>query len=223
MEAGHWLKPMNEASPERICSILSISAIKERNQSCHSPKICFRSECMLRSDYTDQSSRAYLTENSMRRSIPLLAIGFTLLAVVLLAANVGKPITGQPNAHEELLKVSVDLQEFISAEAVADYVPTSNIQIFDLNSPVDELLRSLPGVVQVEALVKADKLTHRIIHLRDWHFISKELFNLDMRKVHGRQLSESAIDRLYREFLLEVELVQIDQWPSFVVSSNIMV
>ena len=71
------------------------------------------------------------------------------------------------------------------------------------------MLRGLPGVVEVEVEVgvKVEKPTQRIIHLRDWHFVPKDLFALDV----GKGATAQEIDRLYREHLLEVEVVQMEQ------------
>src|SRR5208283_4725144 len=52
---------------------------------------------------------------------------------------------------------------------------------------------------------------YRIVHLRDWHFVPKDLYALDMRDSHGRTLSTDEIDRLHEELLLEVEAVQLEQ------------
>ena len=111
----------------------------------------------------------------------------------------------------EALQRQVAEQEVASAQAVANYVSKITTQFDDLDSPVDELLRQLPGVVQVEVLVKSEKPTHRIIHLRDWHFVPKELFAVGENEKNGRVLSDGEIDGLYQKFLLEVELVQLEQ------------
>jgi hypothetical protein len=52
---------------------------------------------------------------------------------------------------------------------------------------------------------------HRIIQLRDWHYVPPNLFALDVRQVAGRPLSDEAVDKLYQKLLLKVELVQIEQ------------
>ncbi len=109
------------------------------------------------------------------------------------------------------LKELVARQEKESAQAVAAYHPTHKTQVDDLDSQVADLLRQLPGVVEVEVAVEAEKPTCRIIHLRDWHHVPKDIYALDMRQAHGRELSADEIDRLHQELLLEVELVQIEQ------------
>src|SRR5207253_11437992 len=81
----------------------------------------------------------------------------------------------------------------------------------DLNMSVAEVLKRLPAVVRVEVAVRADEPTHRIVHLRDFHFVPKSLSAVDMQDATGRKLSKDEIDRLHEELLLEVEVIQLDQ------------
>jgi hypothetical protein len=55
------------------------------------------------------------------------------------------------------------------------YTPKIPGSIADLSTPADALLRQLPSVVAVEVLVACPKPTHRIIHVRDWHYVRREL------------------------------------------------
>ena len=121
------------------------------------------------------------------------------------------PASSTPEDIISKLKRQITEQENESAQAVANYVPTINAKNDDLESPVVDVLRSLPGVAQVEVLVKSDRPTHRIIHLRDWHFVPKDAYAIDMNDAHGRKLPEAEFDWLYQKLLLEVELVQIEQ------------
>lgn len=73
-----------------------------------------------------------------------------------------------------------------------------------------DTLHGLPGVHRVEIGVAVTKPTGRIIHLRDWHYVPRDLYALDLR-ASARGLTDDEIDRRYREFLLEVELVQLEQ------------
>jgi hypothetical protein len=77
----------------------------------------------------------------------------------------------------------------------------------DLAVPVADLLRLLPGVADVKVLVRAEKPTHRIVHLRDWPFVPKDLIRQDADK----PLSDEEADTLHRAHVLEVELVQREQ------------
>jgi hypothetical protein len=152
----------------------------------------------------------------MRRAVPILVIVFTAAALTIwLKGNPGSPTSSPPSIPTvdriPNLKKQIAEQDAESALAVAKYAPATKPRIDDLGSPVVELLRSLPGVVQVEVGVVAKNPTSRIIHLRDWHFVPKELYALDMKDVHGRELTADEIDRLHQELLLEVELVQIEQ------------
>jgi len=102
-------------------------------------------------------------------------------------------------------------EEEESAQAVANYRPKSKSRIGDLTVSVEGILRQLPGVVRVEVVVQAEKPTCRIIHLRDWHFVPKDLYAIDMNNAKGRELSAVEIDQLHEELLLMVEAVQIEQ------------
>ena len=118
-----------------------------------------------------------------------------------------------PSSEDRIqkLKEQITEQEVESAKAVAEYAPASKVRIDDLASPVADLLRQLPGVVQVEVAVAAKKPTARIVHLRDWHFVPKDLHAIDLKAAYGRDLTDDEIDRLHEEHLLEVELVQVEQ------------
>jgi|GEM_PF-1343031 len=152
----------------------------------------------------------------MRRVVPLLVIVFGAVALAFwLKGNSGSPTSSpSPVTTEDRipkLKKQIAGQEAESSEAVAKYAPTIKTRIDDLGLPVGDLLRGLPGVVQVEVGVAAKKPTSRIIHLRDWHYVPRELYAIDMKAAHDRELTDDEIDRLHQELLLEVELVQIEQ------------
>lgn len=109
------------------------------------------------------------------------------------------------------LKASVEQQKRESGEAVPSYLPKTTVRLDDLAAPTAEILRQLPGISKVETAVRVGKPTHRIVHLRDWHFVPRNLYAIDVRNASNRPLSEEAIDRLYEAFLLEVEAVQLEQ------------
>jgi hypothetical protein len=71
-------------------------------------------------------------------------------------------------------------------------------------------LRTLPGVHSVEIAHRADRPTHRIIHVANWHFVPRDAFAADLRD-QDDTISDDKIDRLYAEFLDEVEAVQQEQ------------
>lgn len=110
-----------------------------------------------------------------------------------------------------MLKRLVAEEEERAAKLVADYTPSTPGQIDDLSAPAADLLRQLPGVADVEAPPPAKKPTHRLVHLRDWHFVPRDLYALDMQTAYKRPLSDHDIGLLHKELLLEVELVQTEQ------------
>jgi hypothetical protein len=109
------------------------------------------------------------------------------------------------------LKEPVEQQEYESKQAVVSYFPKTTARLDDIAAPVAEALRQLPGVSNVEIAVRVEKLTHRIIHLRDWQFVHRDLFAIDVWTASKRPFSEEEIDRLYEELLLEVQSVQLEQ------------
>ena len=144
----------------------------------------------------------------MRRAVvPLLVIviGAVSLAFWLRSKSDSLSTPDAPLVTEEpVLKVkdrSDDDAEL--SHVVANYRPTNHARIDDSGTAVVELLRSLPGVVRVEVGVQADQPTCRIVHLRDWHFVPKDLYALDMKTATGRELTDDEIDRLHRELLLQ--------------------
>lgn len=152
----------------------------------------------------------------MRRAVPILVIAFGAVALAFWPhVNPDSPTSPPaPTTSEDRilkLKKQIGEQEVDSAQAVANYVPIGKTRIDDLGSPVVDLLRQLPSVVQVNVGVAAKNPSKRIIHLRDWHHVPKDLYALDMKEALRRELTIDEIDRLHQELLLEVELVQIEQ------------
>lgn len=154
----------------------------------------------------------------MRRAIPSLVVVVVITALAFwLKGNFGS--NTPPNDADSAkfgnripkLKKQIAEQEVESDQAVAKYLPITKTRIDDLDSPVVDLLRKLPGVVQVDVSVTAKNPASRIVHLRDYHFVSKELYALDMKQAHGRKLTTEEINQLHHELLLEVELVQLEQ------------
>jgi hypothetical protein len=76
---------------------------------------------------------------------------------------------------------------------------------------VVELLGQLPGVARAEVGVQAEKPTCRIVHLRDWHFVPRDLFTIELRQTGGREWTAEEIEQQHQELLLEVEAVQLEQ------------
>jgi len=80
-----------------------------------------------------------------------------------------------------------------------------------LPSPDAAALRTLPGFHSVAVHSASNGPTHRIIHLRNWHFVRKADFAADLRSIEGQSLSDDEIDSRYDNFLTDVELVQAEQ------------
>jgi hypothetical protein len=134
-----------------------------------------------------------------------------LLALAVLAwHSFRKPPPPAPNRLPELRRL-VEQQEKESAEAFAAYTPKTQGRLDDLAVPAGPLLRQLLGVVKVEIGVRADKPTHRIVHLLDYHVAPADLYTIDLRQAAGRPLSEEKGGRLHEELCLEVEAVQLEQ------------
>jgi hypothetical protein len=150
----------------------------------------------------------------MRCAVPALALLLAVFALgVFLRANLQPAPQPPPRADNlipKLQKVVAELEKE-SALAVTKYEPATTVRIDDLSAPAATILRRLPGVVQVEVAVIADHPNHRIVHLRDWHFVPKDLYSLDMKTAKGRELAAKEIEQLHQELLLEVEAVQLEQ------------
>lgn len=69
-------------------------------------------------------------------------------------------------------------------------------------------LRRMPGVDSVEVAVRSSNPRFRIIHILDWHFVSKDDFAIDLIDLHEANIPEPQLDQRYNEFLLQVEGVQ---------------
>ena len=52
--------------------------------------------------------------------------------------------------------------------------------------PDADALRLLPGAAEVEVLVTTAHPVRRIIHVRDWHFVPRDLYALDLWQTGGR-------------------------------------
>lgn len=81
-----------------------------------------------------------------------------------------------------------------------------------LEFPVERIFRNLHQVDSVRATRERPRqFTHRIIHIRNWHFLPKDLFAAEFRQINGAKSKQSTIDPRYEEFLSEVEAVQQEQ------------
>jgi hypothetical protein len=126
----------------------------------------------------------------------LMRIAFALLVIVAAGCSKDSSVPHHMSPTERLTQ-QIEQERQSSAHAVDTYVPKFQGRIDELAAPAADILRQLPGVADVEVLVSSPKPTHRIIQLRDWHYVPAELFALDARQVAGRPLSDEAIEKLY--------------------------
>lgn len=72
-------------------------------------------------------------------------------------------------------------------------------------------LRKLPSVHSVKSTSTKNKPKQIIIHVLNWHYISKEDFATDLSDSSDGKLSEAEIEKRYLEFLNDVEAIQKEQ------------
>jgi len=76
---------------------------------------------------------------------------------------------------------------------------------------VDTLLRKLPTVASVEVLLNPVEAERSFIHIKDWHFVPREMFAADIRSTSVSPVTDAKIEQQFEEHLREVALVQDDQ------------
>jgi hypothetical protein len=91
-----------------------------------------------------------------------------------------QPPSIQTNIPE--LTAQVEKVQHETDQAVAKYQPKRPDRIDDLTIPAKDILQQLPGVEKVEVLVAVQKPTARIVHLANWHFFPKDLFDIDIEQ-----------------------------------------
>jgi len=158
----------------------------------------------------DRTSRERRLPVQDPRRCTRLAIASLVVVAIACSKNKDEPPT-QTEERIHQLEQQVEQEKLTTQAAVESYVPKLQGRIDDLAAPAADILRQLPGVADVEVLVVVPKPTHRIVHLRDWHLVPRELHALDLRQAAGRELTDEEIDMLHSEHLLEVELVQLEQ------------
>jgi hypothetical protein len=123
---------------------------------------------------------------SFNRGLPCL------VAAALISAGCSKG-TNDPAPENRIrqLEQQVEQERLTSKDAVDSYVPKLHGRIDDLSAPAAAILRQLPGVADVEVLVAGRKPTRRIVHLRDWHLVTRDLHALDLRQPAGKPLSDA--------------------------------
>jgi hypothetical protein len=81
----------------------------------------------------------------------------------------------------------------------------------DLSIPAVRTLLRSPKAQGVELSPAHGSPIHRIIHLKNWHVVPKELFAADLRDLADEPVSDNEIDRLYEKHLDNVESLQKEQ------------
>lgn len=83
--------------------------------------------------------------------------------------------------------------------------------VFCDDSNLISQLQKLPSVHSITSTPIKTKPKQIIIHLLNWHFVSKEDFAADLSDSSDDELSEAEIDKRYLEFLDDVEAIQKEQ------------
>lgn len=146
----------------------------------------------------------------------LLISAATFVALALVAFRRNRPIESNPAqvvSDDRLaeLRLRVERENASARQAIDAYRPTRAGRIDDFAVMPEEILRGLPGVVAVDVPVRPPKPVRRIIHLRDLHFVPRDLFAIDVRQAADRKINDAEVARLHEEHMLETELVQIEQ------------
>lgn len=81
----------------------------------------------------------------------------------------------------------------------------------DLSADAVPLLRQLPHVASVERYGPSGRVTNRIIHITDWHFVAKDDYAADLRDLSDEPISDEEIARSHAELLEEVAAIQREQ------------
>jgi hypothetical protein len=115
----------------------------------------------------------------------------------------------KPAPRDAHFRGRVEKERATAAEAVEKYRPATSGKVDDLGRLAADMLRQLPGVAGVEVVPADGKPARRLIHLRDWHYVPRDLFALEQRGA-SPGVSEEVIDLSYQEHLLQVELLQLE-------------
>jgi hypothetical protein len=149
-----------------------------------------------------------------RNKVRLLLVAIAVIGAIafwLAWKGPGSGFLAETQRRIARLRAEVEEQRGAAERVVANYQPTSRGRIDDLQAPVEPLLRQLPGVVHVDTPVAVERPSARIIHLRDWHYVPRDLYAAEERAVHRRELIEQEVDAVHEQHLLQVELIQLEQ------------
>jgi hypothetical protein len=107
------------------------------------------------------------------------------------------------------LRGRVAKERAAATEAVEKYRPATTGKVDDLGRPAADIVRRLPGVVSVEVVPAGGKQARRLIHLRDFQDVPRDLFPREVLGSSQGAIAEEEIELRYLEHLLQVELVQL--------------
>jgi hypothetical protein len=109
------------------------------------------------------------------------------------------------------LKDRIGQEKAAAEDAVKRYAHSTPGRIDELTTPAADLLRGLPFVARVDVALRCRRPTCRVIQLRDYHFVPRDLFNMEVLALMSRTPTAEEAELLYQEHLLQVELVQVQQ------------
>jgi hypothetical protein len=150
-----------------------------------------------------------------RSALGFLAVFGGLFIVLALVRGCGRPrpadlTEGDAGERARLSRrVMLGRRERALAAAVDTYRP-ADARLDDLSRPAVEILRGLPGVARVATPLAPTNPTRRLVHLLDWHLVSRPAFAGDARAAN-QGLSEADVEARYADHLLTVEDVRLHQ------------
>jgi hypothetical protein len=88
-------------------------------------------------------------------------------------------------------RIVVPSHQVFYKKSTDDFAPKVQGRLDDLAVPATDIVRQLPGVASVEQPLQPAKVTDRLVHLRDWHYVSKEWFAKDTGLTAGKPLTDT--------------------------------
>jgi hypothetical protein len=153
------------------------------------------------------------SERVRRIAMPVVICIAAGVAMVLWYLS--EPIDSQVEVPSTNVQNVAGSQQDLYNKSVADYMPKIQSRIDQPSAPAAEILRKMPGVASVDQPLHPEHKSHRLIHLRDFHFVTREWFAKESRATAGKPLTDTDVDLRYQQFLVQVELVQMEQMATF--------
>lgn len=94
--------------------------------------------------------------------------------------------------------------------SLREFKDDATLPLDALNKSVTGALKKLPGVAEVE-VQRILKPTHRMIHLRDRRFISRDRFAAELRASANQALSDGEINSQCRQFVADADSLQAEE------------